>query len=253
MAVTGSLESEARRSALVADLLEHGILHLAASAATWGVHTMTIRRDFDSIVNAGLARRVRGGIVSVQSDPFSQRVHMHSTAKKTIAAKLRTLVHDDSTIGLDASTTIYALTERLDGFSGISAITNGMSSFQRLLDREGVRAFLTGGERDEHNDSLVGSLAVQALGQFNFDVVFLSAMSVDPALGTSEQTVEQVAIKQTMARAAALVVLAVDSTKFDTRSRARSLLVDDFDVLVTDLDPSDVALDPYRSAVEQIL
>ncbi len=251
MAVTGTLDSEARRAAMAERLVRDGALQLNHAADEWGVHPMTIRRDFDSLVLAGVARRVRGGLVARGGDDFAERQYVQAGAKRAIADKLLALIRTDSAIALDSSTTVHALADALNGT--VSVVTNGLSAFQSLHGRDGVKAYLTGGEREEKNLSLVGSLAVLSVQQFTLDIAFLSTMSIDPVFGTSEITLEQLAVKQAMADAAETVVLAVDSSKFSTRARFRSLPLSRFDVLVTELDPGDARLDSYRDAIPTIL
>jgi DeoR family fructose operon transcriptional repressor len=253
MTVRGTLDSEQRMAALREDLERSGALLLNDTARTWGVHPMTIRRDFERLERAGLARRVRGGIISSAGEGFEARANRFLGAKKTIARKLAPLVVDQAAIGMDASTTVFRLIEGLHGASGLSVITNGINAFEALHAVPGVRAFITGGEREEHNVSLVGTLAVKALAQFNLDRCFLSCAAVDPETGSSETTIEQAAIKEAMSAAASEVVLAVSSDKLGSRSRVRSLPLNQIDVLVTELEPTDPRLDPYRDSVSLIL
>jgi DeoR family fructose operon transcriptional repressor len=253
VAITGTLDAEARRAAMVTELGIHGVLTLNETAEVWGVHAMTIRRDFNVLVLQGVARRIRGGVVAIAGDDFTRRRHQNADAKRQIAEKLRTLIRPDTAIALDSSTTVHALAEILTGESRVSVLTNGLGAFQTLSGREGVRSYLTGGERDQQNISLVGSLAVQSVRQFTLDVCFLSTMNIDPVFGTGELTMEQIAVKQAMADASATVVLAVDSAKFATRARFRSLSLSEFDVLVTELDPEDPRLDSYRGQIPAIL
>ena len=251
MAVNGTVEAELRRSQMLERLASFGQLGLIETARELGVHEMTVRRDFIHLENVGQARRVRGGIVAVGVDDFSRRRNQAAGAKRVIAEKLGEFVDDGATIGLDASTTVHAMATTFPAVIGVSVVTNGLESFQALQGRSGVRVYLTGGEQDE-NVSLVGTLATQAIGNFNLDVCFLSAMSLDARGGTSESTLGQMAVKQALAEAAERVVLAVDSAKFETRSRVRSLGLDRVDVLVTELDPADPRLDRYRRAVSEI-
>ncbi len=253
MAVAGTLGAEARRAAMLKQLEEDGALGLAESATAWQVHPMTVRRDFDSLVAAGLGRRVRGGIVVHGGDDFSHRQYQHAEAKRRIGGKLRSLVKPNTLIAMDASTTVHQLAEQLTGIRGLSVITNGFSAFQSLHGREGIRTYLTGGEREEQNISLVGALTVLAVQQFNLDTCFLSTMSLDPDFGTSEMTLEQVAVKQAMKDNAQTAVLAVDSAKLGTRARFRSIPLQGYDILVTELAPTDARLDEYRRQVPLIL
>ena len=253
MATTGTLDAVARRAAMAEALARDGSLDLHESAATWQVHPMTIRRDFDALVAAGLARRVRGGVIAVRRDSFEGRRYRNAEAKRRIAAKLCALVPAGGTIGVDASTTAHEFALRISGVPGLSVVTNGLAAFEALGARADVTTYLTGGQREDETFSLVGSLAVLSLQQFTLDLSVVSTMSLDPAFGTSELTLEQVAVKRAMADASVAVVLALDSTKLEKRARFRSLPLAAFDALVTELDPGDPVLDPYRRSVPRIL
>lgn len=250
MAVAGTLTAEQRRAALRAGLAEHGRLHLAQVAAEWAVHPMTIRRDFEQLEREGVARRVRGGLLHVADDVFDRRQARALTAKRKIAAKLRDLVPSDAAVGMDASTTVHLLASEMPLVRGLSVVTNGLAAFESLHARPGVRTFLTGGEREELNNSLVGPLAASAVRQFLLARCFLSAAAVDPVAGTSETTIEQAAVKQAMAEVSGQVVLAVDASKLGQRSLVRSVGLGRVDLLVTDLAPDDARLDDYRDLVE---
>ena len=246
MAVTGSLGAEARRAAMLERLGSVGKLLLSESAEQWQVHPMTVRRDFEYLDTVGLARRVRGGLVAITGDDYLDRRARAAGAKARIGEKLAAMVEDGMTIGLDASTTVQPLTASLRERQGLSVVTNSLTAFDSLRGAPGVRTFLTGGEREEQHVSLVGPLAVRAFSGFNLDIAFMSAGSIDERQGTSEVTIEQVAVKEAMADAAQRVVLAVDTGKLGTRSRVRSLPLSRFDAMVTEVDPAHPVLQKYR-------
>jgi DeoR/GlpR family transcriptional regulator of sugar metabolism len=249
VAVAGTLAAEQRRAALRAGLSERGQLRLAEVAAEWDVHPMTIRRDFEQLEREGVAQRVRGGLLHVADDVFDRRRARALTAKRKIAAKLRDLVPPEGVIGLDASTTVHLLaTSPLP--ENISVVTNGLAAFASLHAQPGVRTFLTGGEREERNNSLIGPIAVATVRHFLLARCFLSAAALDPAAGTSETTIEQAALKHAMAEVSGHVVLAVDASKLGQRSLVRSIDLSQVDLLVTDLAPDDARLDDYRDLVE---
>lgn len=254
MAVTGTLDAESRRQAQLEILATAGQLQLSEAIRLWDVHPMTIRRDFDQLESSGHGRRVRGGIVSISASGFQQRQHMNLSAKRRIAEKVRPLVQPGATIGLDSSTTGFALAARLNqDAADLTVVTNGLETFEVLGGNARVRTYLTGGEREKQNRSLVGQLAVSAFLSFNLDCAIMSALGIHPETGTSETTLEQSATKKAMAQAAHQVILAVDSSKLDARSAARSLTLDAIDVLVTELRPADRRLDPYRDVIAQIV
>jgi DeoR family fructose operon transcriptional repressor len=250
MAVVGTLSAESRRAGIRRALAADGQLRLADVARRWEVHPMTVRRDFEALEREGVARRVRGGLVRASAEGFARRQARALGSKRRIAAKLRPLVPNSRAVGFDSSTTVHQLALDLPPVEGLSVITNGLTAFEALSRRRDVRAFLTGGEGEEHNISLVGALAVRSLEHFLLHRCFISTTGLDPVLGTSEATIEEVAVKEAIAGAARHVVLAADSSKLGTQSLVRSLGLDRVDLLVTELAPEDPRLDPYRDRVE---
>ncbi|RIJ76743.1 DeoR/GlpR transcriptional regulator [Nakamurella silvestris] len=250
MAVDGSVAAERRKDDLRRQLTTVGHINLDEAAATFGVHAMTIRRDLQSLESEGVARRVRGGAVYVGPAEFTQRVSRSLTAKRRIADKLIDLVPAGSAIGIDASTTVFQLIPLMSRVPGLQVITHGLPAFEALNKQPGLRAFLTGGEQDERTGSLVGPIAQKVVAGFSLSVCFLSANSVDPEIGVSDSTMEEVEMKEALAGASARTVLAIDSSKVNTRSLIRSLKLDQIDVLVTELAPSDPRLGAYQDLVE---
>jgi DeoR family fructose operon transcriptional repressor len=211
---------------------------------------MTIRRDLDLLAEQGAILRVRGGAVAAGPQPFLERFGRQSRAKERIAGKLVDLVGDGGAIGIDASTTLQRLTAAIGGVRDLTVLTNGPDTFNDLQGRLGVTPLLTGGRLDVRTGSLVGPLSARAVRDFTLRRLFVSAAAVDPAVGTSESTLEDADAKLAFAEVSSQIVLAVDSSKLGKQSPARCLPWDRIDLLVTDLDPEDERLDPYRDLVD---
>ncbi|MET0933124.1 MAG: DeoR/GlpR family DNA-binding transcription regulator [Mycetocola sp.] len=252
MALRSTLSAEARRAGLLEDARASGGVDLVDAATRYDVHPMTIRRDFEFLERDGHVRRVRGGVVTVEDDPFTMRQVRNPRAKQVIAAKVLPLIPNGGAIGLDSSTTLCALAEMLPVDLTITAVTNGLVAFDALSRKPAVQAYLTGGEREEHNLSLVGHLTQQAFATFHLDCSIISAMGVHARSGTSESTLAQAAVKEAMARTADRVILAVDADKLEFHSHVHALELERVTTLVTDLDPEDGRLDPYRRLVPEI-
>jgi DeoR family fructose operon transcriptional repressor len=226
-----------------------GRVVVADVAADLDVSDITIRRDLEVLVDEGVARRVRGGAVAVGPQQFTARARQHARAKARIAEKLLDLVGASGAIGIDASSTVQRLATRLGGVRDLTVVTNGPDTFRVLQDQPGVTALLTGGELDARTGSLVGPLAARAARDVLLRRLFVSAAALDPAVGSSESTLEEADVKLALAGSAGEVVLAVDASKLGHRAPARAFPLKRVDVLVTELDPSDPRLDSYRSQV----
>ncbi|GGM39906.1 DeoR family transcriptional regulator [Longimycelium tulufanense] len=251
MTVASSIDAQDRRRRLLQRLAADGHLRVEELAEACSVSTMTIRRDLQALEEQGKLRRVRGGAIIAGPQEFGLRAQRAAPAKRRIAEKLLTMVPQSAAIGLDCSSTIYRMACELRHARDLTVLTSAIETFQALQDTPGVRAYLTGGERDERTGSLVGPLARRTIESFQFHRCFLSATFLDPRLGASEATLEEAEVKHAIAAASEHVVLAVDAGKLGQRGApARGVSLADVDVLVTDLDPTDSRLAPYRDHVE---
>lgn len=245
-----SVDAVARLEQIRAELEHEGHVRVAELADLLGVSEMTVRRDLDALAELGVVHRVRGGAVSTGPQTFADRFTQAARAKDAIADKLLALVDDGTAVGLDASTTLQRLAGRLGGVRSVTAVTNSLESFAALDRHPGVTALLTGGALDPRTGSLVGPLAARAAQDVVVGRLFVSAAGLDPDLGTTEATLEEAEVKRALATVAGAIVVAVDSTKLGQHGPARCLPVDRIDVLVTELDPGDDRLDPYRDRCE---
>jgi DeoR family fructose operon transcriptional repressor len=248
--VDSSVDAEVRRTAITRSVSPGQPLRIDELAELFAVSSMTIRRDLQELEARGILRRVRGGAVLRGPESFTERSRQASRAKERIATKLMTLLPRSGAIGLDASSTIHRLATHIDGEAELTVVTYGPETFQILRTKPGVRAYLTGGEQDSRTGALGGPIACLTIRQFMFSRVFLSASLLDPALGSSDDTIEEAEVKRVMADMAQHVVLAVDSSKLGGRTTARTLPLERIDLLVTELDPSHELLTPYRGHAE---
>lgn len=250
MALEGSLAAEERQELLLSTLREESRVEIEVAAKRFGVHPMTIRRALKTLERSGRARLVRGGAVYVGTEEFTVRQSSALTAKRCIAAKLRPLISEHDSIGLDASSTVYCLAEEMLETAPPLVVTYGIQTFQALQKASSAHVILTGGELDERTGSLVGLVAQQAIERFTLSCAVLSTSALDPSTGTMEPTIEEVGMKRALATSSDRVILAVDSTKLSQRSAVRSIDLSQIDVIVTELDSQDVRLDHYRELVE---
>lgn len=244
--VKGSIAAEERVQWLRDRLAADGAVTLGQAASELAVSEMTIRRDLTELEERGLARRVRGGAKAVGPQTFAERHTVAARAKARIAAKLVSLLPAEGVVAFDASSTIMRLSNGLKSARALSVLTNSPETFAALQGSPGVTALLTGGQLDERTGSLVGPLACRTAEQFTVSVFFASAAAVDPRAGALESTLEEAEVKRSIAAGAERVVLAVDASKLNVRGVAIGLPWDAIDLLVTDLDPADERLRPYR-------
>jgi DeoR family fructose operon transcriptional repressor len=245
-----SVDALERLDAIKAKVDAAGRVKVADLATDLDVSEMTIRRDLDVLAEQGLVHRVRGGAMALGPQPFAERFGLQARAKDRIATKLAALVGDAGAVGVDASTTLQRLAGAIDGARDLTVLTNGPESFASLQEVPGVTPLLTGGQLDRRTGSLVGPLAVRSARDLLLRRLFVSAAGIDPEHGTTEATLEEADVKLALADVSTEVIVAVDHTKLGHRGPARCLGLDRIELLVTDLDPTDARLAPYRQHVQ---
>lgn len=248
--VQGSVHAEGRLRWLSDRLDRDGSVLISDAAQELDVSEMTIRRDLAELEERGAARRVRGGATAIGPEPFARRRETATRAKGQIAAKLAGLIPHQGAVGFDASSTVMRLASGLDKVRDLTIITNGPDTFSALQGIPGVSPLLSGGALDLRTGSLVGPLACRSVEQFAVDVMFASAAAVTVETGALEATLEEAEVKRCLAAGAQRVVLAVDASKLGGRAIAVGLDWERIDLLVTELDPDDRRLQPYRSLVD---
>jgi DeoR family fructose operon transcriptional repressor len=244
-----TLLGEERRARLLEILTRDGALRLDPVAEELGVSAMTVRRDLDDLEAEGLARRVRGGAVApVLPRPFGDRMSTRSAAKSLIARKALDLVPATGAVAFDASTTSGVLLGEVSAADLVVA-TNSIDNAATARRRPGVRSVLIGGELDERSGSLVGPVACRAAAALGYARFFTSASAVSES-GTSEVSLEEAQLKGVFADRAEETILLLDASKLGRTAVAHGLDWSRVDILVTDLDPRDERLDPYRDLTE---
>lgn len=250
MATTGTLGAEERRTRLTAILERDGSIRLDDAAAELDVSSMTVRRDLADLEQLGLVRRVRGGAIpTLRPRTFTERSATGVREKGAIVEKLRSLIPTDGAIAIDASSTAGGIS-RLLGESTLTVATNSYPNFLLAGANREVTAILVGGQAEPRTDSFIGPIACQAAASVLYRRFFLSAAAIHPTVGSSEVTLEEAQVKQSFARASDETILVAASSKLGQRAMAVGFALADVDLLVTELDPTNPALDAYRDAVE---
>ncbi|WP_022872960.1 DeoR/GlpR family DNA-binding transcription regulator [Nesterenkonia alba] len=253
MATSSSLGAESRRATLLEILQAQGRISIAEAADNLDVSPMTLRRDLADLEAAGRLRRVRGGAVAPpQPRSFAERSARRAAAKRTIAQKALQLVPAEGMCAVDASSTAGVLLAGLSEAADLTVVTNSAENFEAAAGKPGITPVLIGGHRQATTRSFVGPLAELVASSVHCSRFFTSAAALDATWGSSESTPEEASLKRTVVEHSDSTVLLADSSKLETRAAARGIALEDVDLLVTELDPSDSALDPYRELIDLV-
>jgi DeoR/GlpR family transcriptional regulator of sugar metabolism len=227
----------AQRRQEILRAIRGGATHVSQLAVSFGVSEMTVRRDLDELARDGHIERVRGGAVTVSSEPpFDQTLIERFDEKNAIGAAAAALVDDGQTVMLDIGTTTLQAARHLHGKT-LTVVTSSLAVYEELVPDEAIELILPGGTVRRNYHSLVGILAETALRQLKADILFLGTSAVDARFDVWDSTMVEVPIKRAMIEAAAEVVLLADTEKFSMAGLVRVCEAGVIDRLVTNAAP----------------
>ena len=244
------------RQQLIADLVsEHGRARVADLARTFGVSTVTIRKDLVALEAEGRLVRAHGGALSVSRNAtaesaFDVRERQQRVAKDRIGRLAASMVEDGESIAFDASTTALAVARHLKARGGwvqLTVITNGLRIASELAGFPGITVAMPGGFVRWEALSVVGPLGDGVFRKVNVQKAFLGAAGFSLEAGLSDATEDEAQIKRFMAEAAREVIGIVDSSKWGRAAFATFCPTDELDAVISDDDAPGATVEALRS------
>ena len=208
----------ARRNAILELLREQQSLNVTQLAATLGVATETIRRDFKELEAAGQLIRTHGGAYitdGVLNDiNVSDRSVIRKQEKREIAKKCAQLIQTGDSIFLDASTTDWCIAQELLE-KHITVLTNSLKVADILSVSACVKLILAGGNYAPRTKSFYGEQTTEDLSRYYVDKAFLSCRTVHMEFGATDSNEGEALARRTMLHRSHSTYLAVDHSKLD--------------------------------------
>lgn len=234
---------ERERAQLILRLVrERAVVAVRDLVQLTGVSSATIRRDVGELADAGLIRRVHGGVEAV--DPAEARVletrgfdvsrSLNLDRKRAIARAAAELCQDGESIIVNAGSTTYEMVEPLAS-RRMHILTNSFPIATALFERGGEnRIVLPGGELYRKQGIVVSPFDDDAIQHYTASKMFMSCVSIGP-MGVIEGDPLIARAEAKLLRRAQDLILLVDSSKFETRgsiavcpiTRIRTVITDD--------------------------
>jgi DeoR family transcriptional regulator of aga operon len=256
---------DARWSALLDLLTEHGRLDVEDAAGALKVSAATIRRDLDQLAEQRMLTRTRGGAVAngVSYElPLRYKAARHTSQKRRIGQAVAALVAVGDVVGLTGGTTTTEVARALalradiaaEGATGtgrppaLTVVTNALNIAHELVIRPQIKIVVTGGVARPQSYELTGPLAREVLQQVTLDIAVLGVGGIDPARGAFAHDEDEADVNRLLAEQATRVVVAADSSKVGRRAFAKVCPIGAIDTLVTDQDIAPQALARFEEA-----
>ncbi len=202
------------------------------------VSSATIRRELKELDESHQIQRIRGGAYllegSAREDPYAVRERQNVLEKQIIAGLALKHLRDGMTVFLDSSSTVYIMSQMIEGYNNLTIVTNSLKTTLCLAARRGITIMCAGGRPRTGTVSLVGQSTVDYIRSFNADIAFVSACGFDEEAGTSEASEEESFIKRAYIENTQKCLLLCDTSKLGKRFLCRTASLDRFDKIITE-------------------
>lgn len=208
----------------------------------------TVRRDLIYLEQHGYVRRNHGGAILANgtvNTPIPFRKGTKPKEKAQICQLAATLLHPDTLIFTDASTTAVHLVDYIKESDHISVLTNGMLMCHALAEKN-FRTFMTGGRLLKDSEAFVGATAERTVREFYADYFFVSAASISEDGVVSDYSEEETHLRRTMRENSRKTVLLIEAGKFGTRSPFCVFTLAEVDFVVINMELPPVLCEQYH-------
>ena len=179
----------------------------------------TIRRDLDELESEHKLRRVHGGAESfhfLQEEESNQEKSIKSIQEKTAIAKMAaSLIQEHDVIFIDAGTTNELLVNELHD-PRVTVVTNSIHHATKLVERN-IPTVIIGGKVKRSTDASIGGVALNQIGQLNFDKAFIGMNGIDDGFFTTPD-MEEGAVKRAILENAKKTYVLADLSKLGQTS-----------------------------------
>lgn len=221
-----------RQKEMIEILFREGMITTADAAKHFGVSTETIRRDLDQLEKQGVLKKNYGG---------AELIKPCRDSKATIAARAASYVSNNSTIALDAGTSVLELCPYLKEKENLIIISSDVHASAELSTSGNNKVYIMGGFLAPDGTSS-GTFAKEFLNNIaGIDVFMFSADGADWEVGLSTNEAGVNNLKKLYLKKAQKRIAMIDHSKFFKKAFYKMCPFSDIDVLITDsLTPPDI-------------
>lgn len=211
--------AEERRRRITELVNSHGSASLVELSSILGVSESTVRRDVETLAQAGRVERVHGGATRTRAEglvlvdqSYSERSILNAAEKDAIGSFAVQLIGPDDFVYIDAGTTTAALVNKITSCSA-TFFTNSLPIALQLM-RKGCRTLLPAGEIKLSTEAIVGEAAVESIHNYNFTIGFFGTNGADVRTGFSTPELGEASIKRAAIARCLQPIVLCDSSKF---------------------------------------
>jgi DeoR/GlpR family transcriptional regulator of sugar metabolism len=207
----------------------------------------TIRRDLNELADSGKVIKVHGGALSKSFNSFYLRSDVYNVdSKKVVAEKAVSLIQDGMFVLTGGGTTIIEMARLLPENLKATFFTGSIPAAYEYAQHPNIEVIFIGDKIAKKSQIAVGGEAITKIKHIKADLCFLGINAIDTEHGITDSDWDVVQVKTAMIESSSQTVVMSISEKLNSSQRIRICGVEDVDILITELDPADAILNPFR-------
>ena len=236
-----------RQEFILHQLNLHNKILCADLSNKMGVSDDTIRRDLQELAQDDKLIKVHGGALSKSfHTAFDRKMVYNLEDKNIIAQKTATLVQSGMYILTSGGTSILEFAKSLDSNLNATFFTCSLNAAIEFAHHPSIEVVMIGDKDSKDSMLTTGASAVQTIESIQADLCILGINSLDTQFGLSENDWEVVQIKKAMIKASKKTICIGISEKLNSQQKIKVANLDEIDILITELDPNDPILLPFK-------
>ena len=236
-----------RQEFILHQLNLHNKILCADLSNKMGVSDDTIRRDLQELAQEDKLIKVHGGALSKSfHTAFDRKMVYNLENKHIIAQKTAALVQSGMYILTSGGTSILEFAKSLDPNLNATFFTCSLNAAIEFAHHPSIEVVMIGDKVSKDSMLATGASAVQTIESIQADLCILGINSLDTQFGLSENDWEVVQIKKAMIKASKKTICIGISEKLNSQQKIKVANLDEIDILITELDPEDPLLLPFK-------
>ena len=234
------LRPSVRQAAIVEVVEKSGRATVEQLAVEFSASQETVRRDLNTLAEAGRVRKVHGGVVKVgveREGSFDERLKRNLRAKQVVAEKVAKLVKPGQSVMIDTGSATLICAEALSRIRDLTVVTNCTRIADRVASAQnGSDVILLGGSYRPGNMQTVGPQACAEVSRYRTDHVIVTISALDQK-GAYDFEEEEAHIARAMVEYSNNLTLVADLSKLGHSSTFKICNLDRADRLVIEASP----------------
>jgi DeoR/GlpR family transcriptional regulator of sugar metabolism len=236
-----------RQEFILHQLNLHNKILCADLSNKMGVSDDTIRRDLQELAYQEKLIKVHGGALSKSfHTAFDREMVYNLEDKHIIAQKTAALVQSGMYILTSGGTSILEFAKSLDPNLNATFFTCSLNAAIEFAHHPSLEVVMIGDKVSKDSMLTTGASAVQTIESVHADLCIMGINSLDTQFGLSENDWEVVQIKKAMIKASKKTICIGISEKLNSQQKIKVANLDEIDILITELDPNDPKLLPFK-------